>query len=143
MNTTKTFFIKQLHEWKDVIPAILHLAAGRKIWLLNGHLGAGKTTFTKRLLQHLGSPNLVDSPTFSLINTYRWNDESGEQIVYHLDLYRLESTDEVLDIGLDEIIDSGNLVLIEWPEVALPILPEDCLTVDITVEEGHRKIIVL
>ena len=110
----------------------------KKIYLLHGNLGAGKTTWVKYLVSHLGGDaHQVDSPTFSLVNTYEVN---GSQI-HHFDLYRLESLEEIEDIGFMEYIDSGNLCIVEWPEKITEFLPiEDILTLNISLHlEKCRK----
>tara|TARA_B110000091_G_scaffold32175_1_gene33618 strand:- start:743 stop:1114 length:372 start_codon:yes stop_codon:yes gene_type:complete len=110
----------------------------KHIYLLHGNLGAGKTTWVKYLVSHLGGDaRQVDSPTFSLVNTYEVN---GVRI-HHFDLYRLESLEEIEDIGFMEYIDSGNLCIIEWPEKIAEFLPtEDVLTLNISLHlEKCRK----
>ncbi|MDC0104618.1 tRNA (adenosine(37)-N6)-threonylcarbamoyltransferase complex ATPase subunit type 1 TsaE [Bacteroidia bacterium] len=110
----------------------------KHIYLLYGNLGAGKTTWVKYLVSHLGGDaRQVDSPTFSIVNTYEVN---GNQI-HHFDLYRLESLEEIEDIGFMEYIDSGNLCIIEWPEKIAEFLPtEDILTLNISLHlEKCRK----
>ena len=110
----------------------------KHIYLLYGNLGSGKTTWVKYLVSHLGGDaRQVDSPTFSLVNTYEVN---GIQI-HHFDLYRLESLEEIEDIGFMEYIDSGNLCIIEWPEKIAEFLPtEDVLTLNISLHlEKCRK----
>ena len=110
----------------------------KHIYLLYGNLGAGKTTWVKYLVSHLGGDaRQVDSPTFSIVNTYEVN---GNQI-HHFDLYRLESLEEIEDIGFMEYIDSGNLCIIEWPEKIAEFLPtEDVLTLNISLHlEKCRK----
>jgi tRNA threonylcarbamoyladenosine biosynthesis protein TsaE len=88
---------------------------GPKIWLFRGEMGAGKTTLVKEIGQQMKIKSIVQSPTFSLVNPYET--ESGE-IIYHFDLYRLENVHEVIDIGIEEYLDSGHLCFIEWPERA-------------------------
>jgi len=110
----------------------------KHIYLLHGNLGAGKTTWVKYMVSHLGGDAYqVDSPTFSLVNTY---EVSGSQI-HHFDLYRLESLEEIEDIGFMEYIDSGNLCIVEWPEKIAEFLPiEDILTLNISLHlEKCRK----
>jgi tRNA threonylcarbamoyladenosine biosynthesis protein TsaE len=91
----------------------------RGVVLLIGNLGAGKTTLAKGIASGLGaaSPDDVSSPTFTLIHEY------GHGKVYHVDLYRLEEARELEGLGLDDIIDSGALVLIEWGERFPHLLP--------------------
>ncbi|MBP7172923.1 MAG: tRNA (adenosine(37)-N6)-threonylcarbamoyltransferase complex ATPase subunit type 1 TsaE [Cloacibacterium sp.] len=106
------FHISQLEDWQEVVEKILpHLY--HRILLLKGNLGAGKTTFTQYLLKNLGSSNEVNSPTYSIVNEY----DCPKGKIYHFDLYRLKSIEEVWDIGIDEYLDNGFLSIIEWPEI--------------------------
>ena len=130
-------------DWARVIPLIWEAAAGRKVWLLRGELGSGKTTLTRYLIEFLGGDLEVSSPTFSLVNLYEWEDESQLYQLYHLDLYRLESTDDVINIGFEEILDHETLTLIEWPDLAIPLLPEDCFELELRHDDGSRKVLVL
>ena len=110
----------------------------KHIYLLYGNLGAGKTTWVKYLVSHLGGDaRQVDSPTFSIVNTYEVNGTP----IHHFYLYRLESLEEIEDIGFMEYIDSGNLCIIEWPEKIAEFLPtEDILTLNISLHlEKCRK----
>ena len=103
--------------------------------LLIGNLGAGKTTLAKGIAAgRIGvSPEEVSSPTFTLIHEYAPN-------FYHIDLYRLETELEVARLGLDELFDSGALVLIEWGERFPKLMPEDRIEVRITAHADHRTI---
>lgn len=103
----------------------------RKILLLEGDMGAGKTTFVKKMVNYKLPNVLVDSPTFSIVNTYK----SHDLIIHHFDLYRLESEDELLEIGFEEYLENGDLVLIEWPLLATNFLPKDaCMSLKIFVD---------
>jgi tRNA threonylcarbamoyladenosine biosynthesis protein TsaE len=99
--------------------------------LLKGDLGAGKTTFVKAYINHLGGDkDEVDSPTFSLLNTYSVNNQD----IHHFDLYRIQSPQEIEDIGFMEYMDSGNLCFVEWPEKIAEFLPQNqIIIVDIVV----------
>lgn len=99
-------------EWRHVAKNVAELLK-HPLLLLSGDLGAGKTTFTQYLLQELGSTDTVCSPTYALVNEYDANGKS----VYHFDLYRLNDEAEVDNIGMEEYLNSGNLCIIEWPEV--------------------------
>ncbi|NNJ56659.1 MAG: tRNA (adenosine(37)-N6)-threonylcarbamoyltransferase complex ATPase subunit type 1 TsaE [Bacteroidia bacterium] len=96
-------------------------STGRTIVLLNGNLGAGKTTLVKNYLNENYGVTDVDSPTFSLVNDYKINGKS----IHHFDLYRLIDIVEIEDIGFWDYVDSENICFIEWPDKIADILPED------------------
>ena len=100
-------------------------------------LGAGKTTFTTALCRELGvRADAVSSPTFAIINEYR---TASGRPVYHFDFYRIEHLEEALDIGLYDYLDSGELCLMEWPEIIEPLLPEETLKVQIRVNPDASR----
>ena len=102
-------------------------------------LGAGKTTFVKCLLAELGTLDDVTSPTYSIINEYTY--EKG--LIYHLDLYRLNTIDEALNIGIEEYLHSGNYCLIEWYKLIESILPDNCVKIEIDVnQDSSRKFLI-
>lgn len=101
-----------------------------------GSMGAGKTTFITAVCEALGVRDIVTSPTFTIVNEYR--DAAGEP-VYHFDFYRINKLSEALDIGLFEYFDSGCLCLVEWPEMIEELLPEDCLKVQVMVEDADTR----
>lgn len=130
-NSTKSHLLKKpipqhfSHSVLDlnvIAEKILEEAKNRNISVLTfyGDLGAGKTTLIKAMTKTLGIDE-ANSPTFSLINEYL--DNNGAK-VYHMDLYRLESKEEAMDIGIEDYLFSGNLVMIEWPQVIEPLLEE-------------------
>lgn len=98
---------------------IIDLAKDYKIWTFNGEIGAGKTTLIKSICKNLGVIDDVSSPTFSLVNEYKT--KNGE-IIYHFDFYRIKSINEAYDIGIEEYFESGNICLIEWPNMIDEIL---------------------
>lgn len=103
------------------------------VFAFNGPMGAGKTTFIRALCTALGvEDDYATSPSFSIINEYR--SATTAELIYHFDLYRLESVEEAFDIGVEDYFDSGALCLLEWPERIADILPDDTVTVDITVD---------
>lgn len=93
-------------------------------------MGAGKTTFIKQLCNALGVQDAMSSPTYSIVNEYR---SAEDEPIYHMDLYRLESVDEALEIGIEEYLYSGHYVFIEWPQLVDDLLPEDAVQVAIKV----------
>ena len=104
----------------------------------SGEMGAGKTTFIQALCRNLGISAEVNSPTFSLVNEYFTPE--GDSI-FHFDLYRIESPEELFDMGYEEYFYSGSLCLIEWPEKAGSLIPEDALKVSIVVGENESRFI--
>lgn len=103
-----------------------------------GEMGAGKTTFISQLAQQLGvDADQANSPSFSIVNEY----DAPQGVIYHFDLYRLDSPAEAVDLGLDEYLYSGNLCLLEWPERIEPILPDDTMKVNMHVNpDGSRTL---
>jgi tRNA threonylcarbamoyladenosine biosynthesis protein TsaE len=107
---------------------------------LSGDLGAGKTVFVQGLARALGVETRVTSPTFTLVHEYR-----GRYPIVHLDVYRLDSFQEVLDLGFDEIINMDALLLVEWGEAVAPLLPRRFLDVEITQKDpgvSEERIVV-
>jgi tRNA threonylcarbamoyladenosine biosynthesis protein TsaE len=98
--------------------------------LLAGDLGAGKTAFVQGLGRALGVTEPITSPTFTLAQRY-----DGEMVLHHLDVYRLGQLNEVLDLGLGELLDEGGVVAIEWGDAVIPVLPSDYLEVRLTMAD--------
>ncbi|MBR5435833.1 MAG: tRNA (adenosine(37)-N6)-threonylcarbamoyltransferase complex ATPase subunit type 1 TsaE [Muribaculaceae bacterium] len=117
----------------------LDAVEGRKVIAFYGEMGVGKTTFINALSRQLGvTDDAVNSPSFSIVNEY---ETASGDIVYHFDLYRLDSIDEALAIGIEDYFYSGRLCLIEWPERIEPLLPDDALIVLFTLlDDGSRQL---
>jgi len=114
---------------------------GYSVWAFHAPMGAGKTTFISALCKDvLGVKEGISSPTFAIINQYQ---SPAAGTVYHMDLYRLKSEEEAVQAGVEEAITNGNLCLIEWPEVAPALLPEDCLHIYIELKDDSRRVIKL
>ncbi|WP_421826445.1 tRNA (adenosine(37)-N6)-threonylcarbamoyltransferase complex ATPase subunit type 1 TsaE [Larkinella sp.] len=126
---------QSLTELDDVAGQLIDAGRSHSVWLFDGEMGAGKTTLIKAICRRLGVVNVVQSPTFSIVNEYVTN--LGEP-VYHFDCYRLRNEEEALDSGLEEYIDSGERCFIEWPERIAGLLPPDAWTLHLRVEEGER-----
>ena len=127
--------IQELKAGCDYLKTIIEK---EKIILFSGEMGAGKTTLIKEFCKSIGVKDEVSSPTFSLVNEY----ESAIGPVYHFDLYRIHSEEELYDIGYEDYFFSGYLCLIEWPEMASGIIPEKHVMVNIRVVNDERLITV-
>ena len=110
-----------------------------KIVLFNGDMGSGKTTIISSIVNILGTNVKVSSPTFSIVNEY--NIHAGS--IYHFDFYRLKSSDEALDLGIYEYLNSGNWNFIEWGEKIQELLPEEFTTVSIKVISKEKRLLEL
>jgi tRNA threonylcarbamoyladenosine biosynthesis protein TsaE len=110
------------------------------VFAVNGKMGAGKTTFIKAVCEEMGVKEIVNSPTFSIVNEYA---ADGGRIIYHFDCYRISKIEEALEIGIEEYLYSGNLCFIEWSENIAPLLPDSYTIVEIIEnEKGQREITI-
>ena len=113
----------------------------RKVFAFYGKMGAGKTTFIKAVCEELGVEDVINSPTFAIVNEYV--DGKGEP-VYHFDFYRIKKEQEVLDIGYEDYVYSGHVCFMDWPELIENLLPDDAVKVTIEEEtDGSRKVSIL
>lgn len=132
--------IANLGELPAAAKAFLKLIGERPVVAFSGELGAGKTTLIQGICRELGVEADVTSPTFALVNEYFT--PVGES-VFHFDLYRIESPEELFDMGYEEYFFSGSRCFIEWPEKALRLIPEEAVQVQINVlEDGSRELAV-
>lgn len=112
---------------------------GSSVFAFYGKMGAGKTTFIKALCEALGVTDVVNSPTFSIVNEYRA--ESTGELVYHFDFYRIGKIEEVYDMGYEDYFYSGAVCLIEWPELVEDLLPGDAVRVEVEeLPDGSRRL---
>ena len=108
------------------------------VFAFYGKMGAGKTTFIKAICEELGVEDVINSPTFAIVNEYR---SGSAELIYHFDFYRVNKLSEVYDFGYEDYFYSGALCFIEWPELVEELLPGN--TVKVTIEEledGSRKL---
>lgn len=108
---------------------LIEFAGTEKVFIFQGDMGAGKTTFVKAICQALGVQEAVTSPTFAIVNEYKG---AGKKL-YHFDFYRLKTQTEALDMGAEEYFHSGNYCFIEWPEKIPDMLPLHYIQVTISV----------
>ena len=125
--------IHSLDDIRTAAKAFIEQMDQNAVFAFYGKMGAGKTTFIKAVCEELGVSDVVNSPTFSIVNEYR-SDETGE-LIYHFDFYRIQKIDEVYDMGYEDYFYSGALCFIEWPELIEDLLPGD--VVKVTIEENE------
>lgn len=109
-----------------------------RVFTFEAPMGTGKTTFIKALCYELGVKDVINSPTFSIINEY--SDSSGKPI-YHFDCYRLDHIDDALNLGVEDYLQSDALCFIEWADVIRPLLPADCVELQINEDAQGQRLI--
>ena len=130
--------INSLNEIGKAAQEFVAAMGDRKVFAFYGKMGAGKTTFIKAVCEELGVEDVINSPTFAIVNEYV--DGKGDPI-YHFDFYRIKNQQEVLDIGYEDYVYSGNVCFMEWPELIENLLPDDAVKVTIEEEmDGSRKV---
>ena len=130
---------KSVKDLSGAAQALLQTHADKRLFAFYGYMGAGKTTFIKEICSQLSVENMVNSPTFSIINEYFTKD--GES-VFHFDFYRIKKKEEIYDIGYEDYLYSGQYCFIEWPEKIEELLPKNIVYVTIieNPEDGSRTI---
>ena len=114
---------------------------GATLVTLSGELGAGKTAFTKAVAHALGVEEIVTSPTFVLEKIYLLHNQSFKRLV-HIDAYRLEKGADLAPLGFDELMkDSGDLILLEWPEKVIDVLPKPSMNISIVADTDDSRVI--
>lgn len=135
----RTLSVSTPQEAHILSEALFPLFEQHKVFCFHGELGAGKTTFIKQICTDLGVREGIGSPSFSIVNEYVTNNGN---VIYHFDLYRLKTSRELLDIGWDDYLNSDRLILLEWPEMAAELIPDDAVHVHISVEGQKRHIVI-
>ena len=133
-----------LNEKNETVSTLEILKANEphRVFAFDGAMGAGKTTFIKKLVEQMGSVDIVNSPTFAIVNVYDVEQPyKGE--VYHFDCYRLKDLREAMDFGAEEYLYSGNYCFIEWPEKIEALLPDDTVWVKIIPQENGDRLLVI
>jgi tRNA threonylcarbamoyladenosine biosynthesis protein TsaE len=143
----KQISANSLSALERVAEEVISSLDGRTVVAFCGAMGAGKTTLISAIMRLLGSEDSVTSPTFALVNSYTTGvspfAESIGKEVYHFDFYRINRIEEVFDMGYEEYFYSGNLCLIEWPELIEDLLPEDAMVVRIDVVSPTERLFTI
>ena len=130
--------INNLNQIHEAARTFIDHIGNDTIFAFYGNMGAGKTTFIKAVCEELGVEDVINSPTFAIVNEYL---AGNGNTIYHFDCYRINKIVEALDMGCQDYFDSGNLCFIEWPENIEEILPEEAVVVHINVQDNDSRII--
>ncbi len=112
---------------------------GKTVFAFHGGMGAGKTTFIHALCDAKGVKDVVGSPTFSIINEYEYDCEGTKKVIFHVDLYRLKDEEEAMRAGVEDALYSGYICLVEWPEKAPSIFPDNTVHVQIELIDTQTR----
>lgn len=127
-------------ELAKIVPDLISNLPSSGVVLIDGQMGAGKTTTVRNILASISNNPFQGSPTFSLVNEYTSN---FGQLIYHFDLYRIDHPSELQQIGIEEYFENDSLSFIEWPEKSLEFLPNDKIWMYISVGKNNERIIDL
>ena len=127
-------------ELAKIVPDLISNLPSSGVVLIDGQMGAGKTTTVRNILASISNNPFQGSPTFSLVNEYTSN---FGQLIYHFDLYRIDHPSELQQIGIEEYFENDSLSFIEWPEKCLEFLPNDKIWMYISVGKNNERIIDL
>ena len=128
--------IFQIGQIKQIAKAYWKVFKNKKVWAFYAPMGSGKTTFIHALCEELGVKSAISSPTFAIINEYT---SDAAKVIYHMDWYRMKDEEEAINAGVEDAITNGNLCLIEWPEKAELLLPDDVLKIHIEILDTNTR----
>src|SRR5215203_1359060 len=132
-------FQVSIDELRDFAVHFWEIVKEEKLFAFHGAMGAGKTTIITALCKQKGVKDVISSPTFSIINEYRYLENGTEKKIYHLDLYRLNSMEEIIQAGVEDCIYSGEICFVEWPEKAPEFLNENTVSVYIDIMNSNTR----
>jgi tRNA threonylcarbamoyladenosine biosynthesis protein TsaE len=129
-----------LEQLSSIAQSIISFAGSYKIWLLEGEMGAGKTTLVSAIGKQLDFVDTVSSPTFSIVNEYV---NGAGSTYYHFDFYRINDEEEAIDIGTEDYFYSGNICFVEWSSKIESLIPDKYLKISINFESESSRTILL
>ena len=131
--------IKDINSINEAARQFIAQMGDYSIFAFNGKMGAGKTTFIKAICEELGILDVINSPTFAIVNEYR--SDTTAELIYHFDFYRINSIQEAYNIGTEDYFESGALCFIEWPDKIEELLPNDTVFVNIEEQEDESRLV--
>jgi len=123
-------------ELQEIARKLISNFSELKVWCFYAEMGAGKTTLIKNICEELQVVDEMSSPTFSIVNEY---ESQKMETIYHFDFYRLNDLEEAVNIGIEDYLFSGNLCLLEWPEIIEPLLPDEYLKININLVGDNAR----
>lgn len=137
-NAMKTINIASTSQLPQAAASFINNIPDHSIIAFYGNMGVGKTTFIKAICHYLGVTDVVNSPTFAIVNEY--TDDQGNPL-YHFDCYRIKKLEEMIDLGYDQYFENGRFCFIEWPEMIENLLPANTLRITLSeLEDGSREL---
>ena len=135
--------IQDIEHIREAAREFIEHIGERRVFAFYGKMGAGKTTFVKAICEELGVDDVINSPTFAIINEYTPSSLllPPSSKIFHFDFYRIKKLEEVYDMGYEDYFYSGALCFIEWPELIEEILPDDAVRVSITEQEDGSRVV--
>ena len=131
--------IKNVNKIENAASQFINCMGNHKIFAFTGEMGVGKTTFIKAICKRLGVDDVINSPTFSIINEYKIRN-SGE-LIYHFDFFRINSVREAQEIGTEDYFQSHSICFIEWPEKIVSLLPENAVLLNMIEQNDNSRIV--
>jgi tRNA threonylcarbamoyladenosine biosynthesis protein TsaE len=125
-----------LNQIRQVAAALWKEGKNKKVWAFYATMGTGKTTFIHALCEELGVVSAISSPTFAIINEY---ESPVAGTIYHMDWYRLKNEEEAVNAGVEDSLLSGRLCLVEWPENAAGLLPDDTFEIHMEALDADTR----
>jgi len=132
-------FTVSINHLKDFAASFWQYVKNEKLFAFHGEMGAGKTTIITALCKDKGVEDIISSPTFSIINEYRYKENGSERTIYHMDLYRLNSMEEIMQAGVEDCIYSNEICFVEWPEKAPQLFEQATVHVFITIIDDNTR----
>jgi tRNA threonylcarbamoyladenosine biosynthesis protein TsaE len=131
--------IKSLDTIHDAAKQFIKAMDDNTVFAFYGKMGVGKTTFIKAICEELGVTDVINSPTFAIVNEYR--SDTTAELIYHFDFYRIKKIEEIYDMGYEDYFYSGALCFIEWPELIEDLLPGDAVRIDISEQKDGSRLV--